>query len=179
MESNPLTPSGWHSFKLAQLLWTHWRRACDFIEAFGHFSKHLHVVELSHISSMFWAHDIHRHQLTTVSIMEKVLEQSSPFYSWIDFFFLNERSKYTNFEKCVVYIRVVNAFKTKFWLLRTCTLELSIQNHSIHIILCTRSREKLGGKPWRGWGSPTGTATPVPPFWGPMSMYETFNESCA
>jgi hypothetical protein len=38
-------------FKLAQLLWTHWRRTCDVLELFGHFSN-LRVVELSNFTSM-------------------------------------------------------------------------------------------------------------------------------
>jgi hypothetical protein len=37
----------------AQLLWTHWRCACDFLEVFEHISKTLHVAELRDFSIMF------------------------------------------------------------------------------------------------------------------------------
>jgi hypothetical protein len=40
-----ITPLGWHSSNLAQLLWTDWRCACDILEVFRHFSKNLIVVE--------------------------------------------------------------------------------------------------------------------------------------
>jgi hypothetical protein len=36
-----------------------------------HHSKHLHVVELGHFSSMDGTDGIHLHQLTIVSIMDK------------------------------------------------------------------------------------------------------------
>jgi hypothetical protein len=145
--STPPMPFGWHSSSLAQLLWTHWRCACDFLEVFGQFSKNLHVVglksffqhvlnrwhlhvlcvinsshifrltffkpctvvhwrcacdfledyrhylknlpvhiiELSHFSSMFWINCIYHHQLITFTIMDKCFRAAWPFYSWIDF----------------------------------------------------------------------------------------------
>jgi hypothetical protein len=84
---NPLTPLGWHSSNLVQLLWTHWRCAYDFLEDYRHYLKNLHVVELGHFFSMFWINCIYCHQLITFTIMDKinVLEQPNPFYSWIDF----------------------------------------------------------------------------------------------
>jgi hypothetical protein len=40
-------------FLQSQLLWTHWRCACDYFEVFRHFTKNFHVVELGHFSSMY------------------------------------------------------------------------------------------------------------------------------
>jgi hypothetical protein len=82
--STPPTPLGWYSSNLVQLLWTLWWCACDFLEDYRHYLRNLHVVELSHFSSMFWINCIFRYQLITYTIIN-VLEQPGPFYSWIDF----------------------------------------------------------------------------------------------
>jgi hypothetical protein len=68
-----------YSSNLVQLLWTHWRCACDFLEDYRHYLKNLHVVELNHFSSMFWINCIYCHQLITVTIMDKCLRATRPF----------------------------------------------------------------------------------------------------
>jgi hypothetical protein len=89
-------------------LLTHWKCACDVLEVFGHFSTHLNMVELCHFYSIFWINNtycvwliIFHHyagflQLfgifaicifnfsASVEYCPHFLEQTNPFYSWID-----------------------------------------------------------------------------------------------
>ena len=44
-----------------------------------------------------------------------------------------------------MYVLVVITLKAMLWLLRTCILQKSIQNHAVHTILCTRLPERGEG----------------------------------
>jgi hypothetical protein len=50
------------------------------------FFEKLHVVELSHFSSMFWINCIYRHQLITFIIMDKCFRATQPFLFLNQFF---------------------------------------------------------------------------------------------
>jgi hypothetical protein len=91
VQSTLLTPLGWHSSNFVQLLWTHWRSACDFLEDYRHSLKKLHVIELSNFSSMFWINCIYCHQLITFTIKDKSFRAIWPFLFLNRFIFLIKR----------------------------------------------------------------------------------------